>query len=467
VRRHSRAAALFLLLAGCDGSSDDDPLLPPPAAPTGLTATAVTTERIDLAWTDNATDEVDYRVGQSVDLVTWVPIATLPAGSTSHVVRGLSPGTTYHFRVAAANSTTLSPWAGPATAATPQRAWIAPTVVNGAPSARTEHTAIYDALYQRMIVFGGADGSPFQNDVWQLDLSAAGSVTWTPLFPTVNLPATAPPSPRWQHSAIYDSAYQRMIVFGGNDGAESGEVWALSLPDPGGATAPAWTLLAPTVNLPATGPPAARSNHSAVYDAANDRMILFGGFDGTNALSDVWSLSLPDPSGPTPIPAWTPLSPTLTPPATQAPVSQSHSAVYDDGNQRMIVFGGNDGTTNSAQVWTLTLPGSGSGAWTLLGPASPPSARRDHAAIFDGANLRMTVHGGDDGSPVGDVWVLKPAGGTSWELFVPVVTPPATSPPSARSGHTAVFDAANGRMVIFGGDEGGLTLVDDVWLLRL
>ena len=50
-------------------------------------------------------------------------------------------------------------------------------------------------------------------------------------------------------------------------------VFALSLvPFVSPAVAQQWTLLSPSGTLPAV-----RNNHSAVYDATSDRMIVFGG----------------------------------------------------------------------------------------------------------------------------------------------------------------------------------------------
>src|SRR4051812_20001804 len=37
---------------------------------------------------------------------------------------------------------------------------------------------------------------------------------------------------------------------------------------------------------------AGRASHSAVYDSANQRMVIFGGFNGTTAFRDVWAFSL-------------------------------------------------------------------------------------------------------------------------------------------------------------------------------
>lgn len=52
---------------------------------------------------------------------------------------------------------------------------------------------------------------------------------------------------------------------------------------------PYWTQLFPTGSTPST-----RAFHTAVYDAANNQMIIFAGFTGGSYLNDVWVLSSAD-----------------------------------------------------------------------------------------------------------------------------------------------------------------------------
>jgi hypothetical protein len=165
-----------------------------------------------------------------------------------------------------------------------------------------------------MIVFAGFDGAR-RNDVWALSLS--GVPTWVPL-----LPSGVAPSTRSNHSAIYDPVRDRMLVFGGSDGSLRDDLWALSL-----AGAPEWSQLAPSGS-----PPAARGGHAATYDPVRDQMVVFGGDDAT-FLDDSWALSLAG------VPTWTPLTPTGSVP----PGRRYHSAVYDPWGNRVVVFGGWNG----------------------------------------------------------------------------------------------------------------------------
>lgn len=77
---------------------------PPPAKPTNLTATVISTSRIDLAWTDAATTETEYRVYRSTDNVTFSLIDTIAASSTSYSDTTISGGTTYWYKVGAYNA---------------------------------------------------------------------------------------------------------------------------------------------------------------------------------------------------------------------------------------------------------------------------------------------------------------------------------------------------------------------------
>ena len=55
-----------------------------PAAPSGLAATAIGTNRIDLAWTDNSSNETGFAIERSTDNASWLQVATLGAGATSY-----------------------------------------------------------------------------------------------------------------------------------------------------------------------------------------------------------------------------------------------------------------------------------------------------------------------------------------------------------------------------------------------
>jgi hypothetical protein len=74
-----------------------------PLAPTALNFTAVSALGMTLNWTDNATTETGYLVYRSTDAVNYTLVATLAADAVTSVQTGLSPSTTYFWRVFAVN----------------------------------------------------------------------------------------------------------------------------------------------------------------------------------------------------------------------------------------------------------------------------------------------------------------------------------------------------------------------------
>jgi hypothetical protein len=96
------AAAVHAMSGGrtqtSGGSSGGGVFLPP----TNLTATASSDTVVNLAWADNATNENGYNVERSLTPTSgFVKIAKLRSNMTSYRNTGLSPATTYYYRVQA------------------------------------------------------------------------------------------------------------------------------------------------------------------------------------------------------------------------------------------------------------------------------------------------------------------------------------------------------------------------------
>jgi rhamnogalacturonan endolyase len=90
----------------------------PPAAPSSLTATAVSSSRIDLSWTDDSSDEDGFKIERSTDGTSFTQIATVGANVTTYSDTGLSASTTYYYRVRAHNSAGDSSYSNTANATT-------------------------------------------------------------------------------------------------------------------------------------------------------------------------------------------------------------------------------------------------------------------------------------------------------------------------------------------------------------
>jgi subtilisin family serine protease len=74
-----------------------------PGAPSGLTAAAASTSRIDLSWRDNSGNESGFSIERKTGSGSWSQIDTVDANDTAFADTGLSASTTYTYRVRAFN----------------------------------------------------------------------------------------------------------------------------------------------------------------------------------------------------------------------------------------------------------------------------------------------------------------------------------------------------------------------------
>ncbi len=81
------------------------------AAPTGLSATRVSEIRIDMSWTDNASDETGYKIERCAGVAcsNFIEVAIMGANSTSYSDTGLVAATSYSYQVRA-YKTASCPW---------------------------------------------------------------------------------------------------------------------------------------------------------------------------------------------------------------------------------------------------------------------------------------------------------------------------------------------------------------------
>jgi fibronectin type 3 domain-containing protein len=89
-----------------------------PTAPSNLSLLVGGTSQIQVSWQDNSTNEQFFNLFRSTDGVSYPFGITLPAGSTTYLNTGLSAGTTYFYRINAANTGGTSGFAGPTSATT-------------------------------------------------------------------------------------------------------------------------------------------------------------------------------------------------------------------------------------------------------------------------------------------------------------------------------------------------------------
>lgn len=93
--------------------------LQPPAAPTDLSASAISQTEIDLHWTDNADNEDGFIVEHSTDGASvWTQVGNVGSNVDTFSDAGLGPGSSHHYRIYALNGDGSSPFSNIAMATT-------------------------------------------------------------------------------------------------------------------------------------------------------------------------------------------------------------------------------------------------------------------------------------------------------------------------------------------------------------
>ena len=247
------------------------------------------------------------------------------------------------------------------------------------PVPRSTHNAVYDPVERRMLVWSGQKlkgGSEFFNDVWSFDLTQH---TWS-LFE----PPDPRPNVRYGTAAVFDPRARSLVTFAGfTDEGRFDDTWAF---DPDGNS---WTDISPPGSRPLK-----RCLHHAVYDRRGHSMIIYGG-QSEGAQKDIWAFDLEEQT-------WTELTP------EDSPSGRWYAAaVYDARNHRFLMFGGNRGgdAGTTDEVWTFDLQ---TNAWTLLqAQGAPPIKRTRAAAVYVESEDRMVVFGGAEGTSLDDMWSLE------------------------------------------------------------
>ncbi len=259
-------------------------------------------------------------------------------------------------------------------------AWrLLPTVTR--PPERGWHAMASDPVHGGVIVYGGLNDLPDDNDHFLGDAWALAGDTWTQL-------ATPGAAPRGLPALAYDPLGERVVLFGGSPNLDLiptpgfDDTWAL--------VGDTWTELQPVER------PTPRYGSTLSYDATTGALIMFGGRSPTDLNVDTWSL-VGD--------VWTELTP-----ATAPSPREKFVTAYDAVRQRTVMFGGIDnGAIND--VWTLAYR-----------PVAPPEA------CSSGEDL--------DGDGA-----MACADDDCWALCTPVCGPPAETagvcdPSAATCGDT-------------------------------
>lgn len=179
---------------------------------------------------------------------------------------------------------------------------------NGGPPGRIAGSTAYDEARGEVVLFGGQTYTG-RRSVWLNDTWIWNGETWSQRQPA------SEPDPRSGASVAYDSATGNVFLFGGGTTGLLSDTWMWN-----GQT---WVQLNPSAS------PAARSFAGLAFDRGRGVTVLFGGvgFPQTRDAAqrrDMW--------------VWDGSSWTEEPLVGGPPGGHSHSLVYDDASQSIVLF---------------------------------------------------------------------------------------------------------------------------------
>jgi hypothetical protein len=229
------------------------------------------------------------------------------------------------------------------------------------------------------------------------------------------------PSPRGEAAIVYDAARQRIVLFGGvGDSGPLADTWEWDGLD--------W------VQRTSLNVPSARHDHRMAYDAARQRVVLVGGISSGNGLADTWE--------------WDGANWTLRSAVSGMGVRFAHAMAYDVARQRVVLYGGASPSEVMADTWEWDGI-----AWTQRNPLANPGRLFKHAMAYDLVRQRIVLMGGaNSGMGSSKTWEWT---GIDW---VPRVS---SQNPGVRSYHSMAYDAGRQRVVLVGGLGSGYE--SDTW----
>lgn len=300
---------------------------------------------------------------------------------------------------------------------------------------------IFDKSQNRFILFGGQPKYITINQLWSLD---PATLTWSQLNPPYPLPPGRADSMFvWLSPTPVDPTQDSAFLFGGWYNNSAGVV---------GRLGDSWYYF-PTNNtwqqISTHGTPSGRSDAAVAYDSVDNLVLMYGGYNGTSYLNDLWAYY---PQNET----WLQLSPPNLPPLADA---RMH---YDIKNHIFVMFGGNNNLSTTEDynhyntTWIFT-PSSKS--WSQVNPSISPPAR-DYAQFSYDADYGLFMLQGGYGNDVAlaDTWLYCSIT-NNWVQIHPEVSPPA------RFAGVMEYAPSIKTFVLFGGGIND-TAINDTWVFQ-
>jgi len=287
-------------------------------------------------------------------------------------------------------------------------------------------------------------------------LGCKGEPTDTDASTCVDRPIDIPTG-RGEIAAVWDQANQRMVIFGGNE--------AVPINCAPGATdfvGETWVYERDCDNfrlLETDEAPRRRGRYAIGLDTLNNRLLLHGGRFRAGTSGD-YTVFGDTWAFDLDTEVWSKLT-------GQGLPDRSNHAAAVVGDQ-WIAFGGNSSDSGAIftpqnDTWAFDLS---TDSWSEIDAANPPPSRLYHAVATDGDRLYV-YGGGDEGAFLGDfyadLWAFDPADASWTQLH-----DGSGNAPAPRIWANLEFDASGSRLLLFGGhDDGVLGNNNELWSFDL
>jgi hypothetical protein len=271
-----------------------------------------------------------------------------------------------------------------------------------------------------------------QNGKLKIDLSKVTG--WTDKSPMTQ------PSARYNHAMASIIGTDKVVLFGGYNGSDNNaETWIYDVSEN------SWIQKFPVLF------PSARSAHRMVSLDGDDKVVLFGGYGGSwpseTYLNDTWIYDLSENS-------W------VLKLQMPRPVSRAwHSMSTIFGNDRILLYGGYGGSTiYYSDTWIYDV---GQNTWTLKSPTNKPTSMYQ-GAMASVENTDKVIHygGWTDNMPTEETWIYDVSDET-WTQKTP------SSRPVAQVGADMATIFETDEVVLFGGSKMGISWLDETWIYNL
>lgn len=288
------------------------------------------------------------------------------------------------------------------------------TPADDAPPERAHHALIYDESNECVLLTAGStpvnsgQSYIFYNDLWCFDGNQ-----WTKMGVAGD--------ERSGVTLAYDSKRKKIYSFGGYANGNS-------LNDLRVLEGNQWKTIAILPEMKASEP-------GLVYDAARDRLVLFGGSAGRGKVNnETWEWDGT---------AWIKFN------GTSPEGRQAFTMIYDTKRKKTVLYGGMG--TESDSVFDDTWEYDGI-KWSKVADIGP-GARSSAGFAYDEKRGMFLIFGGYNKSTLADTWGWD---GKRWKKL-------ADSGPSARVMGFMAYHKKRDRIILFGGRPGWPNDANDTW----